>query len=418
MTTRKLLGLLGPCCALLAACGNAGGDKPEGEAGNLSLALVGSPHDVVSVQYKVVAAGETCDAPSLATAVVSLEAEPLPVIIAPAGSGANHRFADAFFALPAGNYHVCATPLAGEGISSQCAMAEGDASVSAGVTNEVVLVSQCGGDTTGGLDVVTALNDPPVIDDLDISPSKFVAPCEATTITASASDPDGDAIGYAWSQVSGPASGSLSATGNSASFSSATAGDYELALTVTDANGGSTSLTFPIHVTGDGNCGGTSELSFVDNLNVDDIAADAVQSFFAGLSVSPSDFIYLSVTGPGAPVPAAICMERADFYVNGYLAIAGTGSGSADSSGPWAKYVSLDGGASWSGPDTGSYVNYMGPFCDSTSFGWCAEWGIGGAYNAILPDQPAGESFALGFPFDVVNVTLRVGPSRSAACGF
>jgi hypothetical protein len=99
--------------------------------------------------------------------------------------------------------------------------------------------------------------------------------------------------------------------------------------------------------------------------------------------------------------------------------VAGSSTGFYEPDGAWAKYVQVAGGA-WSGADFSSYYNYFGTYCDGSPWGWCAEWGIGGVYNGVLPDwsYTYNESYALGANPDLRYVTLRAGASRSAACGF
>ena len=183
------------------------GNPEENRVGSLRAAITSaSPHDVAAVRYKVVDAYASCADAAVAETVSALETEPLTSTIGPPGQGAAHRFADALFVLASGSYRVCAFPLTADGSpSADCGVAEQVASVSSGATNEIVLVSQCGGDATGGLDAVTVLNDPPTITEVAIAPSKFVGTCEDTVLTASASDPDGDDVSYSWSLNSGSA---------------------------------------------------------------------------------------------------------------------------------------------------------------------------------------------------------------------
>jgi hypothetical protein len=210
-----------------------------------ALTVGGSRHDVTAVYYKVVDANSTCSDPPIAETTSTLEDEDLPGSVLPPGAGA-HPGADGLFVLPPGNYRVCATPMGAGGPSLECASTEGTASVFSESTIEIALVSQCSGDANGGLDVVVALNDPPKITDLDITPSKFITQCETATITTTAVDPDGDALSYAWEIVAG--AGSLSGQDSTATFAPAGAGDSTVRMTVTDTLGGSAKLSFPIHV--------------------------------------------------------------------------------------------------------------------------------------------------------------------------
>src|SRR5436190_89524 len=221
---------------------------PVQPVGRLSAALQFpvNPHDVTAVRFDVVAAGGSCDAAAVASKTIALETEPLPASVAGPGAGM-HQFADGLFVLAPGSYLVCATPLAAAGPSADCGRAQSPAQVVADQTSEVVLVSQCRGNPSGGLDVVVALNDPPRIGALDIAPSKFVTVCQSAALTVTATDPDDDAISYTWSVLSGPEGASLRAAGATATFSGP-AGDYLLSVTATDVHGASTMLSFPVHV--------------------------------------------------------------------------------------------------------------------------------------------------------------------------
>ncbi|HEY2902012.1 MAG TPA: hypothetical protein VGL59_15635 [Polyangia bacterium] len=226
------------------------GSAPKTDlTGSISAALdFSAPHDVTAVRFDVVAAPGDCTAMPVASQTVAVESEPLPASVATPGSGM-HSFADGLFVLAPGSYTICATPLAGMQPSQQCAAANVMATVVASQTNEVMLVSQCAGAPNGGLDGVVTFNDPPRITALAIQPSKFITTCQSAAITVTASDPNGDALSYAWAVVSGPAGSSLTSAGPSATFASpGGAGDYVLSVAVTDVHGASTSLTFPVHV--------------------------------------------------------------------------------------------------------------------------------------------------------------------------
>ncbi|WP_437657329.1 Ig-like domain-containing protein [Sorangium sp. So ce1182] len=236
--------------AALPACDMGPGDsgaKEGGETGTLSAALTvgGARHDVVAVHYKVVGAGSSCSDLAIAETTSALEEEELPGGALPPGAGV-HAGADGLFVLPPGDYRVCATPMSESGPSMECAPAEATAYVIPEATSEIALVAQCAGEANGGLDVIVALNDPPTIEGLDINPSKFITQCETAAIAVTASDPDGDAISYAWEVVAG--AGTLSGDGSAATFAPAGAGDSTVQVTVTDAAGGSSRLSFPIHV--------------------------------------------------------------------------------------------------------------------------------------------------------------------------
>jgi len=245
--------------ALVAGC--SGGDPAarggDGESvGTLQAKVVSaSPHDVTQVFYRVVAADQDCNGAALAERISPLEAEDLPASLQTPGSSGEHHFSDALFTLDPGQYRLCAIPQNAEGgVSAACGATEMIATVSPGVTTEVVLISQCNGNQRGGLDGVVVLNDAPVIDDLSIQPSKFIGTCEEATLTATISDPEGDAISaVAWQLLTPGAT--LTGNGSSATFSATHAGDYQVQVLATDANGGVGSLIVPVHVTGE-DCGG------------------------------------------------------------------------------------------------------------------------------------------------------------------
>lgn len=227
---------------LMAAACN---DDPREQVGSLSASVTvgGDPHDVASVRFDIVAAGGTCADTPIASKTVPLEEEVLPPSVAGAGAG-SHRFADGLFVLAPGTYLACATPLAADGTASQqCAPTSSSVTVVAQQTNEVLLVSQCRGNPNGGIDVVVTLNSPPLITAVDIAPSKFITVCQSAGITVTASDPDGDALSYAFTS----SGGSLASDGNTASFLGA-AGDYTVSVDVSDGRGGHATLSFPIHV--------------------------------------------------------------------------------------------------------------------------------------------------------------------------
>ena len=243
----KVLAVLGVAGSVVAACS---GHEPggEGELGSLqaSIQLSDVAHDVTGARFDVVPSGQGCDSVPLFTKTVSLEGEALPASLAESGT---HTFGDALFVLPAGSYHVCATPLAGEAPSAECGATDGDADVSAGVTTEVVLTSQCGGNANGGLGVVVSLNDSPEITDIELDPSQFISVCETLHLAATATDPNDDALTYSWSITSGPEGAILRASAADATFSGP-AGDYTLTLSVEDGHGGNNSLDFPVSVSG------------------------------------------------------------------------------------------------------------------------------------------------------------------------
>lgn len=246
------IGFVGLAIALGSCGGIRNADQPapaDPEAvGQIStgLHLGQSRHDVRGVRFDIVDAGASCDTRSLASITRAFEPAGLPSGMSPAGSG-EHGFADGLFVLPAGQYKACATPLGADAAPSMaCGRAEATITVVIGRIVAVILVSQCRGPVSGGVDVVTALNDPPTITSLAITPSKFIDTCRSATITAAASDPDRDALTYEWT-VDPATGGMLAAAGATATFTPLTPGDYNITLTVSDVHAAKTSLSFPIH---------------------------------------------------------------------------------------------------------------------------------------------------------------------------
>ncbi|HEU5179824.1 MAG TPA: MopE-related protein [Candidatus Polarisedimenticolia bacterium] len=155
--------------------------------------------------------------------------------------------------------------------------------------------------------------------------------------------------------------------------------------------------------------------SFNDTLG-DDIADASLTTFFSSISAGAGDYLYLSLAVSGV-ADFQICAQRADFYKNSYLSLA-AGGGSA-SSGTWSRWTRA-GNSAWSAPDTGSYENAYGSNCfDAHS--WCPERTLGGRQIGVLPEQTdACETVDLMASCGSGNwrLTIRVAPTRFAACGF
>src|SRR5262249_7917773 len=150
------------CCSLLALGSlsmlSCDGTPKSDPTGSITAALdFSTPHDVTGVRFDVVAATDPCTATPVASQTVSVEMESEPSSVATAGSGM-HSFADGLFVLAPGDYRLCATPLAGDQPSQQCAPTSVLATVVASQTNEVMMVSQCAGTSSGGLDGVVTFN--------------------------------------------------------------------------------------------------------------------------------------------------------------------------------------------------------------------------------------------------------------------
>jgi hypothetical protein len=115
-------------------------------------------------------------------------------------------------------------------------------------TTEVLLISQCMGNPTGAVGATVALNDPPQVTAVAAAPGRNITVCDSAALSASAVDPDGDALTITWSAAMGAR---VRATGGgTAAFSAPAAGDYQVQLLVADGRGGQASLGFLMHVGG------------------------------------------------------------------------------------------------------------------------------------------------------------------------
>lgn len=121
-------------------------------------------------------------------------------------------------------------------------------------TTELGGVIECDLENNGGLDIYATVNTPPVIEDLDIEPSKFAATCAPIALSVDAVDQEGDLLTYDWAVVQFPANAEfeLNEQGDTALFRAETLGDYTLRVTATDEFGASAWLTFPLHIVEEG----------------------------------------------------------------------------------------------------------------------------------------------------------------------
>jgi hypothetical protein len=217
--------------------------------GRLALVMVPPEGtDVVAVKVKIVPDFSDCTGVQIQTKIGLIRPD---VMLSP-----GHPAADAFFVLPVGSYRVCVTPLsdiARNTPSQICSAVEQVFKVMAQVTTEAFLDSQCAGAQSGGLDVAVSLNRPPLIENLDILPSKLVLAGNNVFIQVMASDPDRDFLTFTFTQVSGPAMATITPSGATptsatAVFQAPTGGKYEVRVVVTDGRGAQAALTFPILV--------------------------------------------------------------------------------------------------------------------------------------------------------------------------
>ena len=148
----------------------------------------------------------------------------------------------------------------------------------------------------------------------------------------------------------------------------------------------------------------------------DDVASDALASFFGPLNLLPGDFIDFRLQG-GYASDFEWCAERADFFRSAYLSLSPTG-GAAPSQGWQVWYRS--GGGGWVGPVADSYINYYGSQCFGPS-SWCSETGLGGRVPAVDPDDEltceARDAY-YGCGSGDSLLTITIGGNRLAACGY
>ncbi len=184
--------------------GPAGAVEETGIA--LSVDVQGGT-DVVAVEFEV----RECWGPKLLGDVRELEDMVLPGMIAdfeeePFDPASKHLFADFFALVEPGCYDVYVQPLRKGGEPSKdCAKQQAtELTVVEGITTEVVLVANCKAKPVAGLDVVAALNHPPVIEHIEYGPSKFAYECEMAQICVTAYDPNSDPMEFTVTQVDGP----------------------------------------------------------------------------------------------------------------------------------------------------------------------------------------------------------------------
>ncbi len=244
--------------AALSACSGQepqidhNGEVSTGRAGMALTTDILGDTDVAQIHYSVTgvdcASGEPLDPAFITEAIKDLEDMVLPgdnpdLAGAPFDGNSQHLFADSFFWLPQGCYDVVSQPLNADGEPSEdCYAASQDAvPVFDGQTTEILLINQCEGDAYGGLDVISALNHAPQIDDVSYAPSKFTCE-ESTTICATVSDPDNDPLEIDWQALTPGANivavdETLSEDGALTSCATVQViepGDYNVSMTVYD----------------------------------------------------------------------------------------------------------------------------------------------------------------------------------------
>lgn len=190
-----LLALVAPAL-LWGGCDEVTSPSPGDRVGTLRLALGGPVADVAGLYYVV-----DCDG-VVYTQYVPLEAEGLPDHIDP--TWANASFGDLFLTVPEGTCDVTVTPMQSPGVPSVlCQPTSATVTVVAGATTEEVLVIQCDSPDPGGIDIVTVVNEAPVVTELQVHPALSVPGCTPVTVTVVAADPESAPLSYDF-VVSGP----------------------------------------------------------------------------------------------------------------------------------------------------------------------------------------------------------------------
>ena len=218
-------------CLLVSCEPDAAAPPAEGDAADhatLRLALGGGPVADVTGFLATLACGEV-----LQGAWVPLLDSGLPPHIDPDLAGAS--FGDWFVTAAPGTCTVSVSPMTSPGVpSAECLPTGTEVTLVAGLTTEVTLVVQCPGTPQTALDLVTVVNEAPIITGLLLHPSDVVAPCTPVTLTVLADDADGDALGTTF-DVSGPAlAPKVSSKGNVVTVIAGVEGVWTIKSTVSD----------------------------------------------------------------------------------------------------------------------------------------------------------------------------------------
>ncbi len=132
-----------------------------------------------------------------------------------------------------------------------------------GLAAVLLALSACGGNPTASTTTTTApagANRPPVVASLSVSHSGMgLQSATLFTFTSQGvSDPDGDALTYAWVSTDGA---TIASATQSATHAYARSGSFDMRLTVTDAKGLSTTVTTTVNV---GSLSGTWDVTCDD----------------------------------------------------------------------------------------------------------------------------------------------------------
>ncbi len=235
--------LLAVATLMAWACG---GGTTAPDVGQLHVGVSGLTTDVSGVLYKV-----ECEDGTELSQYVPLEEHGLPHHVDSDLAGS--AFADWFTLLAPGICTVTAIAMEDPDTpASGCSEATEEVEIVAHQTTEIVLVIVCEGKPIGALDVVAVIVEGPGIVDIVFEPSKFIPQCEEVVITVTAEGGEG-ALEYEFEFITTPpaADYTWSHVGGQLTFYAETPGMYEVVVTVSDAHGFSTGMTFPIHVIDD-----------------------------------------------------------------------------------------------------------------------------------------------------------------------
>lgn len=237
-----------PLLVMLACSQDPQAPKPSADAvGTMKMALTG-----VEAEFKIsgVAFSATSAAGQTTSAVIPLEAEPLPAARDAEHAGAG--FADWLVVLPAGAYEISAMPLGPNGQPSEkCVAAKTQANIVPAATTEVLLEARCGAQANGALDATLVFTKGPVIENLRVESRKFVCAHEAFAATVALADSK-PATPWQWEVLAVPEGANASDTclswaNGRVAFTAQVPGKYELRVQVGEG-AASTALSFPVYV--------------------------------------------------------------------------------------------------------------------------------------------------------------------------
>ncbi len=203
--------LVGLSCALaVPSCeGEKRGEPGEFVSGQAGAALsVQIPAGTDVTGFKITVTRTSCHGEAFAphTEIVQTGLLDLDLKNKLAADGSLHPFGDTFLPLSAGCYDVLSLPVQSDGSTSEmCSLAGQDkVPVLDGQATEIVLISQCDGQTDlGAADVISLVNSPPQLTSAGYPQGKLVSYCDPQTVCATFDDPDGDPIDMDWLQISG-----------------------------------------------------------------------------------------------------------------------------------------------------------------------------------------------------------------------